>query len=222
MMTPITEPLNSKVVVPLRLPDRRPTVLAAKSLSLPSVKPALNGQTSMLLQSLTDGLVDGILIISEQGNLLYANRAARQFCQQVTPSDHHADAIPSAIWQLCESLMVGRDLCSSQCMILEEEIGDRPFPAIRVRVQWIELDDSDTPHFLVMLEDRLQSLQNLAIAERHKYGLTARETDVWLRQRSNQSYKEIANELHISVNTVKKHIKNARAKQDAFRWANAD
>ncbi|MGA7937024.1 MAG: LuxR C-terminal-related transcriptional regulator [Kovacikia sp.] len=69
------------------------------------------------------------------------------------------------------------------------------------------------PCVLVTLEDRLQSIQNAAISEGQKYGLTPRETEVWLRHRANYSYKEIASELYITFNTVKKHMKSIYAKQ---------
>jgi WD40 repeat protein len=45
-----------------------------------------------------------------------------------------------------------------------------------------------------------------------KHGLTPREQDIWLLYRTNYSYKQIANELNISLNTVKKHMKNIYAK----------
>ncbi|NJR40303.1 MAG: response regulator transcription factor [Leptolyngbyaceae cyanobacterium CSU_1_4] len=48
---------------------------------------------------------------------------------------------------------------------------------------------------LVTLEDQSQSAQYRAIAESLKYGLTARETDVWRLKRAGCSYKEIASRL---------------------------
>ena len=66
----------------------------------------------------------------------------------------------------------------------------------------------------MMLEDRKQSVENTANTEVDKYGLTAREADVWFLYRANYTYKEIAAQLHISLNTVKKHMKNIHAKQE--------
>ncbi len=45
-----------------------------------------------------------------------------------------------------------------------------------------------------------------------KHGLTSREQDIWLLYRANYSYKQIAEELNISRNTLKKHMKNIHAK----------
>ncbi len=66
----------------------------------------------------------------------------------------------------------------------------------------------------MILEDRYQSTQNLAIAEVDKYRLTRREAEVWLLRRANYSRKDIAAELCISLDTVKKHLKNIHAKQE--------
>ncbi|MUG91303.1 winged helix-turn-helix transcriptional regulator [Scytonema sp. UIC 10036] len=47
------------------------------------------------------------------------------------------------------------------------------------------------------------------------YGLTPREAEIWFLYRSRCSYKEIAERLYISVNTVKKHMKNIHSKQQS-------
>jgi DNA-binding CsgD family transcriptional regulator len=47
-----------------------------------------------------------------------------------------------------------------------------------------------------------------------QYGLTPRQAEVWLLRRANYTYKEIAAELYISLNTVKKHMKDIQAKRE--------
>lgn len=173
---------------------------------------------SPFLQAVTEGLVDGILILTPQGDPVYSNSHAQRLCQQRLASTETPQTIPSAIWHVCETLIAHRDLFPEQLVVLEDEIGDRKFPDLRVRVQWIELSDRSDPYLLVMLEDRRQSLLSLAITESQKYGLTGREAEVWFRQRSNYTYEEIATELHITVNTVKKHIKSIRAKRQSVWW----
>jgi DNA-binding CsgD family transcriptional regulator len=79
----------------------------------------------------------------------------------------------------------------------------------------LNLDAIQSPCVLVTLEDRLQSIQSTAIAEGHRYGLTPREAEVWLRYRASYSYKDIASELYISHNTVKKHMKSIHAKRQS-------
>lgn len=186
-------------------------------LSAPSEHTPLAWMPSLLLQAVTEGLVDGILILTPAGVPIYCNSHAQRLCQQL-PSSSPSQPLPSEIWRICEALIESRSLFPDQPIVLEDEIGDRKFPDIRVRVQWIELTDNNEPCLLVMLEDRRQSLQSLAITESQKYGLTCRESEVWFRQRSNYTYEEIATELHITVNTVKKHIKSIRAKRQSVWW----
>ena len=63
------------------------------------------------------------------------------------------------------------------------------------------------------IEDCNQYNQSIAIADAKKYNLTDREMEVWLLRRANLSYREIANQLYITINTVKKHLKNIYVKQ---------
>jgi DNA-binding CsgD family transcriptional regulator len=170
---------------------------------------------TLLLQAVTEGLVDGILILTPSGTPIYCNSHAQRLCQQLLPAKSSTQTVPIQIWRICEALIESRVLFPEQPIVLEDEIGDRKFPTVRVRVQWIDLNDSHEPCLLVMLEDRRQSLYSLAITESKKYGLTCRESEVWFRQRSNYTYEEIATELHITINTVKKHIKSIRAKRDS-------
>lgn len=50
--------------------------------------------------------------------------------------------------------------------------------------------------------------QSLILAEIERYSLTDREAEVWKLRQQGTSYKEISKQLFISVNTVKKHLKN--------------
>ncbi len=167
------------------------------------------------LQSIIEGFVDGVLILTEQGELVHANDCARRICHQLADGTLNSNSLPQAIWSVCESLMDSRELFPAQRMILEAEIDTDNSAVFRIRVRWLELDENDQPYLLVIIEDRRQSTQNAAIAQVKKYGLTAREAEVWLLRRAHCSYKEIAARLYITQNTVKKHLKNIYAKQEA-------
>lgn len=49
-----------------------------------------------------------------------------------------------------------------------------------------------------------------------KYGLTPREAEVWILRQQKKSYKQIASELFITVDTVKKHFKSIFAKRELY------
>jgi DNA-binding CsgD family transcriptional regulator len=71
-------------------------------------------------------------------------------------------------------------------------------------------------YILVNLEDCQQASRDRAVAEVKQYELTAREAEVWLLRRSGYSYREIAEQLYLSVNTVKQHLKHIYTKQKAY------
>ncbi len=67
-----------------------------------------------------------------------------------------------------------------------------------------------------MMKNSEQQLTCLALEEASLYGLTDRETRIWLLQRANhQTYKEIALALNMTPNSVKRHIKSILSKQQS-------
>jgi DNA-binding CsgD family transcriptional regulator len=66
---------------------------------------------------------------------------------------------------------------------------------------------------LITVEDRDKAIKNIAVEEAQSYRLTRREKEVWLLHRDRYTYKQIASELCITPNTVKKHMKSIHAKQ---------
>jgi DNA-binding CsgD family transcriptional regulator len=175
-----------------------------------------------LLQRVIESFIDGILILTEQGEWVQSNEHARQICEKLTPGKLQPNSVPEEIWRVCRALIESRSSYPNQPVILESEITTDKQTPLRVRVRWFRLNAISSPCLLVILEDRYESIQNLAIAEVDKYGLTPREAEVWLLHRTNYSHKEIAEELYISLNTVKKHLKNIHAKRKAFATKQAE
>ena len=169
---------------------------------------------NILLQGVIESFFEGILILTEQGELVQANDLARQICEQLTQGKPQRNPVPQEIWCVCQALIESRSLYHNQPVIIESEITTDKLTWLRIRTQWLKLSEIQHPCLLVILEDRYQSVQNLAIAEVDKYSLTPREAEVWLLRRRQYALKEIATELSISLNTVKKHIKNIHAKRE--------
>ncbi|MDJ0706858.1 MAG: LuxR C-terminal-related transcriptional regulator [Leptolyngbyaceae cyanobacterium MO_188.B28] len=178
--------------------------------------PKFLGHTSevALLQAVIDNFMDGILILTEQGEWVQVNEVARKICARFPAAQSQPNTVPKEIWSVCQSLLESGHFYTNQTAALEAEIELEPTTRLRIRVKWLKLWLHSQAYLLVMLEDRKQSVENIAITEVDKYGLTAREAEVWCLYRGNYTYKEIAAELHISLNTVKKHMKNIHAKQD--------
>ena len=166
-----------------------------------------------LLQAVIESFVDGILILTHKGELLHSNECAREMCRQLG-KDSLEDKIPVEILPVYESLIESRELFPSQRIFMEVEVEKSKAVKLRIRARWLHSDDNEEDYIIVTLEDCHESSQNIALADAKKYNLTEREAEVWLLRRANFSYKEIAEHLYITINTVKKHLKNIYAKQE--------
>lgn len=169
-------------------------------------------RTEAILQAVLESL-DGILVLTAQGEWLNANRLAKQLCQQFQPGQATGETVPAEIWKICQYLIESREFFPDHELILCDEIITHEALTLRIRVRWLHLELVEQPCLLVTLEDYQQSIHNMAIAEAHKYGLTPSETKVWLLYRGDCSYKKIAETLYITPNTVKKHMKSIHAKR---------
>lgn len=187
-----------------------PSFISTSEKPNPQVRQSDNG----LLQGVIESFLDGVLIVTEQGECVQANNLAHQICQQLTPAKSQPNSVPKEIWDVCKILIESRDLYPTWSRIIESEVAPYQSTPMRIRVRWLNLNAILHPYLLVILEDRCQSIQNLALTEVEKYGLTPREAEVWLLHRANYTYKEIADKLYISLNTVKKHLKNIQVKRE--------
>ncbi|MBD2246125.1 LuxR C-terminal-related transcriptional regulator [Nostoc sp. FACHB-888] len=167
------------------------------------------------LQEVIEGLEDGILILNHTGEVVHANASARRLCCKFNQGNFNQNFVPPAIWKLCESLFNNRDLFSDKLLILSDEIVLDKSNIFRIRVRLLDLDGFEVPCLLVTIENQYESVQNVALTEVKKFDLTPREAEIWFLYRSNYSYKEIATKLYITINTVKKHMKNIHTKRQA-------
>jgi len=177
----------------------------------------------MKINDLVNLLPDGVLILSDRGEVLFSNLYASRICQTLMQhKEKAATVLPPELQQLVEILQVTEKypLSPHRLALLEGEfyIGDTK--DIRVRVQLVQPEDQETPCFLVVLEDRQETVRRAAAAEIRKFNLTPREAEVWLWRRTGLTYNEIANKLYVTIDTVKKHLKSIYAKQEAAQWAN--
>ena len=167
-----------------------------------------------LFHGILEGFMDGILIITKAGKLLHANQSAKQICQQLSASENHS--IPEEILQVCQSLIESKNLFPGEKIVLESEIIQDNAVHFRLRVRWFRIEQMSEECLLVTIEDKHQSLREIVSSDVYQYDLTPREAEVWLLYRANYSYKEIAEKLYITINTVKKHMKNIHAKRKSM------
>ncbi|MGA9379490.1 MAG: LuxR C-terminal-related transcriptional regulator [Phormidium sp.] len=199
-----------------------PKMIAVQEAPILTTNPIKHSQPSFsqklepyyLFQGILEGFMDGILIITETGELLHANQTAKQICQQLPLGK--SLLIPEQIWQVCQSLFESKKLFPGEKIVLESEITQDNAVHFRLRVRWFKIEQMSQECLLVTIEDRHQSLKEIVSSDVHQYDLTPREAEVWLLYRANYSYKEIAEKLYITINTVKKHMKNIHAKRKSM------
>jgi DNA-binding CsgD family transcriptional regulator len=172
-----------------------------------------NSKRAYFLEEVIEGLEDGILILSQTGEVVHANASVHRLCCQFYQGDAKQNSVPPVIWNLCESLLNNQYLFSDKLIILSDEIVLDKSNIFQIRVRLLDLDGFEMPCLLVTIENRYESLKNVAITEVKKFDLTPREAEIWFLYRSNYSYKEIASKLYITINTVKKHMKNIHTKR---------
>lgn len=104
-----------------------------------------------LLQSILESFTEGLLILTESGEMLYANDLARQINQQLTPSSQ--TPISEEIWRVCAGLIESRSLFPNQKLILDSEVITLDSTVIRIQAQWFSLAKVQQACILVNLED---------------------------------------------------------------------
>lgn len=196
-----------------------PPMAPAQTVPMRDLDDSFDMQATLLLAAIESFTV-GLVIVAQDGTILHQNRQAHTLLKKM-PGSSSTAAIPDNLWYTCHSLMANQDKQCDLCpdgynIVLEDDI-PIDHSTIHVRVQWFDWDNStyqSSDCFLITLEDRQHSLTVVANQEAQRYGLTTRETDVWCLKRMGHSYREIANALYISENTVKKHVKNIYSKKE--------
>ena len=177
----------------------------------PSVSQQL--EPSGLKAELIKNLIDGVLILTDQRKLIYANDRAYRVIKQLNQNGVDDNLVPQEIWHICQSLIRSRSLFPNQHWFVQSDIFIEDSAGFRVQARWLHLEMIERPCLLLTIADRRQAIQNIASEEAEKYRLTPREKEVWLLHRSDYTYKEIALELNITPNTVKKHMRGIHAKR---------
>jgi len=161
-----------------------------------------------ILRAVLGNLQDGFIIASQTGKIQQINLPAERICASLAAEDNQ---LPPELWHVCQSALRNKDVLSFNKIGLDADIILPNIGPVRIRVQNISI--GQTSSLLIVLEDRQQTIRNKALSDAALYGLTERETEIWQLRLRGVAYKEISATLWISVDTVKKHVKNILAKQ---------
>lgn len=167
-----------------------------------------------------DVVSDGIAIVGRDGRVLHLNPAADSIvaardglCVRsgyLKASVAHVDHLLDKAVQQAVS-----DVPTAGCVAVPRCFGQRPYV---VRVVPTGTAES-TPTALVVIADPEQEPVADSDALRRLYGLTKTEAEVALRVLDGTGVAPIAEELSISVSTVRTHLKHVFHKTDTHRQA---
>lgn len=186
---------------------------AGEALNLAS-QDQIDIQDPVVEEALTK-LTNGVLIITEGQQLLYANDCACRILRQISQERPSSEAIPREITYLCNSIADVRRRFPGQHWVMKTKICISSAVTFSVTARYMKLDTLGKYCIVFEMKDQYQLVKNIATEEAKALSLTERETEIWLLQRANYTYKQIASELFIAPNTVKKHMQNIHLKQKA-------
>lgn len=151
----------------------------------------------LLLQAVLESMVDGVLVFSEDQKLTYGNSIGRRLYTELRPCSD----LGQEIQRLCQALIDLKTWCPDRAITLDSEV--RVY-SLKLQLSgcWFQFGRKQIPSILIRLHHHGQSPMSLGLAEAAQWGLTARETDVWLLRRSGCSRTQIASRLRTSINTV--------------------
>jgi hypothetical protein len=88
-------------------------------------------------------LIDGVMLVSGGGDLLYYNETAKRICQSLSSHSYPDPTVPEAIWQTCQGL--GKSDRQDPVWLSAEAEVD----SYRVRVQRFHSEHLQMPCFMV-------------------------------------------------------------------------
>lgn len=170
----------------------------------------------------------GLMLLDPSGRLIQSSPKARRLCRRlqaqsaVTPIRPTFGApvpeLPLPIQQLVRCLIESRELFPDQRVQLQDEISLEEPLQVHVCAEWIDLDAPDAACIVIILEDPQEVAQKRAVLDAYRYHFTPREAEVWELSLKGHSYRQIAEDLFISLNTVKRHMKSILTKRKSELW----
>ena len=171
---------------------------------------------SMLFETTLEHLFpsQGLLLFNREGHLIQSSPKARALCQVLQQT---ADptwkplsgwGLPPSIQALCRSMIDSRDEFPNHSIQLHDEIQIMDHCCIYLNGEWIDWGGTEPTYLLITLENRAECSEKRALFDAHRFQLTERETEVWTLALQGYSYNQIGEQLFISLNTVKRHMKS--------------
>jgi DNA-binding CsgD family transcriptional regulator/PAS domain-containing protein len=175
-----------------------------------------------------DLLSDGIAIVGLDGRVIHLNSAAQTIvacgdglCVRSGVLRAAIAPVDSALDRLIREALGGGQApyASGGCVAIPRSFGQRPYVVRVVPTREAKSTGVGSPTALVVIVDPEQEPVPDICAVRRLYGLTKTEAEVALRVLDGAGLAPIAEELSISVSTVRTHLKHVFEKTDTHRQA---
>ncbi|ESA34185.1 response regulator containing a -like receiver domain protein and an hth dna-binding domain protein [Leptolyngbya sp. Heron Island J] len=168
---------------------------------------------AQFLFDLFNDYMQGVLVLSDTGDIVYVNKPGQTVLEEMNGAQADYPCLPREIYHLFQFQSTICHHFPHQNWSVTTKISTNTYAFLDIQTRWIRVRSSDSDCLLFVMEDANQRIQEIVLKEARCYGLTPRETDVWLLHKSHYTYKQIAEKLNIMPNTVKKHMKNILTKQ---------
>mgnify|MGYP002777022825 CR=1 FL=1 len=180
---------------------------------------------SGLLGRVLEVLPQGVMIVSRNFKPVYWNQKAKAQYSRLGGHDYAETVLPLPVSEVCHRLVRAGGDPTTTVML---EFCTKDGTLMRLRATWLEqvlasdrglavVDNGSeaggTAFIAVFLENCTEMMQTEMHLQQQKYDLTEREAEIWMLLRQELTYQEIAQQLQISLNTVKTHVKNVYAKR---------
>ncbi|HIK18074.1 MAG TPA: helix-turn-helix transcriptional regulator [Leptolyngbyaceae cyanobacterium M33_DOE_097] len=154
----------------------------------------------------------GMVVLTETREVVDIDLGAQRIFNQIKTVSAQSERIPEEVWCVAQALIESRAIFPEHNWQIEFKFAASTALALRVQARWL-VAPGDHPYVVLLFLEVKQSLRERALCEARKCNLTARELEVWLLFQANHTYRQIADKLYITLNTVKKHMKNIHAKR---------
>lgn len=170
----------------------------------------------------------GILLLSRDLCILYIDNYARGLCNRLANRQKRGaqGVLPVEILELHSAALSDYQSAEGEHQELERLFTDID-PAITVRAVRVQLSD-DYMEVLIVLRE-LRAIDRIVEYAAKNFGLTLKEQRIARDLFNGWTNKEIANNLHVTEQTIKEHLKHIMKKTGAstrtgliVRMVNAD
>jgi DNA-binding NarL/FixJ family response regulator len=161
----------------------------------------------------------GILLLSSSMQLLYRDRRTWELCAQINKAQNGKTAngvLPPAVAELCSEIMktlqVRTEAKDWEHFRVKRIIGDPKRPVLLRGVGLPDRSGIQQSRILITMEEVGRRQEAVTEQAKELFHLTEREVAVVQNLLKGWTNKEIANELGVTEQTVKEHIKHIMEK----------